>query len=251
MSGYPMVFFLLFFALIISCKQADPKQGATHEGMRWIPGGTFIMGTDESSAYSHERPAHTVRVDGFWMDETEVTNSQFQKFIETTGYITVAERKPEWDELKKQLPAGTPKPHDSLLVAGSLVFTPPSKPVNLADYSQWWHWVTDANWAQPEGKGSTVEKRWDHPVVHIAYEDAKAYCSWSGKRCPLKPNGSLLHGAEQNLQPLIFQDLLRLMESLLRTCFKEAFRFTTLPKMDLFLLRPLRAFLRMLMASTI
>ena len=152
--------------------------------MVWLEGGEFMMGTNDAGAYKHEGPAHAVKVDGFWMDTTEVSNNQFQTFVNATHYTTVAERKPDWEELKKQVPEGTPKPPDSVLVAGSLVFQAPEGVVHLNDYSQWWKWVRGANWKNPEGEGSDIEARWDHPVVHIAYEDAQAYCKWAGKRLP-------------------------------------------------------------------
>jgi sulfatase modifying factor 1 len=154
------------------------------ENMVMVRGGEFTMGTNSKEAYPHEQPAHPVKVNAFWMDTTEVTNKEFGKFIEATRYITIAERKPDWEELKKQLPEGTPKPADSILVAGSLVFNPPAGFVSLHDYSQWWKWTKGANWKNPEGEGSDIKARWAHPVVHIAYEDAKAYCNWIGKRLP-------------------------------------------------------------------
>lgn len=152
--------------------------------MVWIPGGTFIMGTDEKDAYDHERPAHQVRVDGFWMDDAEVTNEAFAHFAEATGYVTVAERKPRWEDLQKQSPPGTPPPPDSLLVPGALVFTPPSHPVMLNDYSQWWQWLPGTSWRHPEGPGSSLEGKMKFPVIHVAFEDAVAYCEWAGKRLP-------------------------------------------------------------------
>lgn len=161
-----------------------PLAGETPEGMVWIPGGEFTMGTNDPQSYEHERPAHLVRVDGFWMDATEVTNRQFMEFTEETGYLTVAERKPSWEELKEQLPPGTPQPHDSMLVAGSLVFIPPDHAITLDDYSQWWKWTPGADWKHPEGPGSDLEGKLDHPVVHISYDDAMAYCKWAGKRLP-------------------------------------------------------------------
>jgi sulfatase modifying factor 1 len=164
--------------------RAGDAQAKAQPGMVWIPGGEFIMGTDDPESYEHERPAHTVRVSGFWMDETEVTNAQFKTFTEATHYLTVAERKPDWEELKKQVPPGVPKPADSLLVAGSLTFKKPSEPVVLNDYSLWWKWQPGADWRHPEGKGSDLEGRWNHPVVHVAYEDAMAYCQWAHKRLP-------------------------------------------------------------------
>lgn len=154
------------------------------EGMVWIPGGEFSMGTNEDESYPHERPAHRVRVDGFWMDQTEVTNQQFKEFVDATGYITIAERKPEWEKLQEQLPPGTLKPDDDKLVPGALVFTPPSFTVALDDYSQWWSYVPGADWRHPEGPGSNLEGRMMHPVVHVAYDDAIAYSDWAGKRLP-------------------------------------------------------------------
>ena len=153
-------------------------------GMIWIPGGEFTMGTDEEESYAVERPAHRVLLDGYWIDETEVTNDQFRAFVEATGYVTTAERKPDWEQLKTQVRPGTPKPHDSLLVASSLVFTMPSHPVSLASPANWWVWVPGADWLNPEGAGSSIDDRGDHPVVQVSWEDAKAYADWAGKRLP-------------------------------------------------------------------
>lgn len=152
--------------------------------MVWIPGGEFTMGTDEERSYAPERPAHKVQIDGFWIDETEVTNDNFRIFVEATGYVTTAERKPDWEQLKKQLPPGTAKPHDSVLVASSLVFTEPSQPVSLSSPANWWTWLPGANWRHPEGPQSSIEGRGDFPVVQVSWEDAKAYAEWAGKRLP-------------------------------------------------------------------
>ena len=164
--------------------EAAPDPREAPEGMVWIPGGEFTMGTDDPQSYEHERPAHPVRVDGFWMDVTEVTNRQFMEFTDETGYVTTAERKPTWEDLKGQLPPGTPQPHDSVMVPGSLVFTPPDHAITLDDYSQWWRWTPGANWRSPEGPGSNIDGKLDHPVVHISYDDALAYSKWAGKRLP-------------------------------------------------------------------
>jgi formylglycine-generating enzyme required for sulfatase activity len=167
--------------------------------MVWISGGTFTMGTNEEEAYSHERPAHRVQVSGFWMDESEVTNEQFEAFVKATGYVTVAERTPSWQDLQKQSPPGTPRPADSLLVPGSLVFNPPKEPVMLDDYSQWWRWMPGASWKHPDGAGSDLVGKMRWPVVHVAYEDAEAYCKWAGKRLPTEAEWEFASraGAEQ------------------------------------------------------
>ena len=155
-----------------------------HTGMVWIKPGTFMMGGDNKQASPDEYPKHRTTVGGFWMDTTEVTNAAFARFIKATGYVTTAERKPDWNELKKQVPPGTAKPADSLLVAASLVFSPPSHQVDLNDYSQWWAWVKGADWKHPHGPGSNLKGKANYPVVHISWFDAVAYSKWAGKRLP-------------------------------------------------------------------
>jgi formylglycine-generating enzyme required for sulfatase activity len=151
--------------------------------MVWVPGGEFTMGST-SASWPAEGPPHRVRVDGFWMDETEVTNAQFRAFVAATGYITTAERKPDWEEMKKLLPPGTPRPPESRLVPGSLVFTPPKTAVPLDDPTRWWTWTPGASWRHPDGPGSTLDGKDDHPVVHVSWDDAIAYAQWAGKRLP-------------------------------------------------------------------
>jgi formylglycine-generating enzyme len=158
--------------------------GPTPEGMVWIRSGDFSMGSDDvrhlacggPEAMADAQPIHRVHVDGFWMDETEVTNEQFGKFVRATGYVTVAEKTPRADDL--------PGVRREDLVAGSLVFTPPTKPVPLTDYRRWWRYQAGANWGRPEGPVSDIRHREKYPVVHIAYPDAVAYASWTGKRLP-------------------------------------------------------------------
>lgn len=162
----------------------SPAPSEKEPGMVWIRGGSFTMGTNEKEAYPVEKPAVNLNVAGFWMDIHEVTNAEYQKFTEATGYMTLAARKPDWEELKLQVPPGTPRPPDSLLVAGSMVFTPPFYAVPTDDISRWWSWVVGANWRHPEGPNSNLKGRQNHPVVHIAYEDAKAYADWAEKRLP-------------------------------------------------------------------
>lgn len=157
---------------------------STPPGMVWIPGGEFTMGTDGERGHEAEKPAHRVRVDGFFMDETDVTNAQFRKFIEATGYVTTAERTPTLEEIMRQAMPGAEPPPPEQLVPGSVVFTPPGHPVSLDDVSQWQKWTPGANWRHPEGPGSTIEGKDDHPVVHVSWDDAKAYATWAGKRLP-------------------------------------------------------------------
>jgi formylglycine-generating enzyme len=156
----------------------------SHKGMVHIKGGTFQMGGDNKQAAPDEYPKHKVILDDFWLDETEVTNARFAEFVKATGYVTTAERKPDWEELKKQLPPGTEKPDESLLVPASLVFAAPDHEVALDDYSQWWKWQAGACWNKPEGPGSSIRGKENYPVVQVSWFDAMAYAKWAGKRLP-------------------------------------------------------------------
>jgi sulfatase modifying factor 1 len=185
---------LLFIAssfLLMNCQEQKKSSDTTATpidgppGMVWVPGGEFTMGGLEGDreARPDEYPAHNVQVTGFWMDATEITNAEFKKFVDATGYVTTGEKKPEWAELQKQVPPGTPKPHDSLLVAACMVFTT-AKTDNLNDWSQWWEWVPAASWKNPQGPKSSIEGKDDYPVVQISWDDAVAYLNWAGKRLP-------------------------------------------------------------------
>jgi len=154
------------------------------QDMAWIPGGAFLMGSDHKLAQDNERPAHEARVHGFWMDRHHVTNAEFRAFVAATGYVTTAEKKPDWDSIKVQVPPGTPRPPDSVLVPGGLVFVGTDRPVPLQDYARWWRFVPGADWRHPDGPGSSIDGKDDHPVVQVSYEDAQAYAKWAGKRLP-------------------------------------------------------------------
>jgi formylglycine-generating enzyme required for sulfatase activity len=203
---YFKVLALLFITLIfMSCKYKNKTKSVnkntndnalfvekldgvkTPEGMVWVKGKTFIQGAKAGDVYAMQRemPGHKVAVDGFFIDITEVTNKQFNAFVEATGYITIAERPINWDEMKKDLPADTPKPDDSILQPGSLIFNKDIKEVaNMGDYRQWWRWQIGANWKHPEGPKSSIDGKDNYPVVHVAFDDALEYCKWAKRRLP-------------------------------------------------------------------
>lgn len=172
------------FAANTSTDTIVASGNSSYDGMVKIPGGDFLMGSADKEGRPDEYPQHAVHVDGFYMDATEVTNAMFMQFVKATGYKTTAERTPDWEELKKQLPPGTPRPADSLLVAASLVFTPSSQPIQLNDVSQWWQWVKGANWRHPQGPASSIKGKENLPVVQVSWDDAMAYAKWAGKRLP-------------------------------------------------------------------
>jgi formylglycine-generating enzyme required for sulfatase activity len=142
--------------------------------MVWVPGGAFTMGSD--AHYPEEAPAHRATVDGFWIDAYAVTNAQFRRFVEATGYVTLAERAPD----RALYPGAKP----SMLVPGSVVFRKPRERVDLSNHYNWWGYKPGANWRRPEGPASSLKGRERHPVVHVAYEDAAAYAAWAGKELP-------------------------------------------------------------------
>lgn len=160
------------------------KHKSAPEGMVWIPGGEFAMGTDSELGWSDEKPAHRVKVNPFWMDEHEVTNAQFRAFVDSTNYVTTAEKPPDLDEIMRQLPPGSQPPPKENLVPGALVFVPTDGPVPLNDSSRWWKWTPGACWKHPEGPDSNIDGKDEHPVVQVSWDDAVAYAKWAGKRLP-------------------------------------------------------------------
>lgn len=177
--------FLPLFILIASCCCSDlPERFPKPEGMIWIPGGEFTMGSDNKDSKKDEKPPHQVKVDGFFMDKTPVTNRGFQEFVAATGYVTTAEKAPTLEEIMAQVPPGTPPPPKELLIAASLVFKPSKGPVPLNSNRGWWEWKAGADWKHPLGPESSIEGKEDHPVVQISWFDAVAYAEWAGKRLP-------------------------------------------------------------------
>jgi formylglycine-generating enzyme required for sulfatase activity len=162
--------------------QSDGKNAPL--GMVWIPSGEFLMGSDHKKAQANEKPVHRVKVDGFWMDSTHVTNDQFARFVKETNYRTTAEQIPDWNTIKVQLPPGIPKPPAAAFVPGAMVFIGTKDKVRLDDYSRWWGYVPRADWQHPLGPNSNIEGKGNHPVVQVSYEDALAYAKWAGKRLP-------------------------------------------------------------------
>jgi sulfatase modifying factor 1 len=157
----------------------DPRRFASvedviHDDMVWISGGTFRMGSDRH--YPEEAPAHGVTVDAFCMDRCAVTNAQFGRFVAATGYVTWAERPAD--------PSAYPGAKPELLAPASVVFQKPNGPVDLRNPYNWWTYIAGADWRRPRGPDSSIDALADHPVVHIAYEDAEAYAKWAGKELP-------------------------------------------------------------------
>jgi formylglycine-generating enzyme len=177
-----------------------PPPGPAPAGMVWIPGGTFWMGCAGCGMPDAE-PVHLVTVDGFWMDEVPVTNAAFERFVRATEYVTVAERPLD--------PADYPGVPAASLVPGAVVFTPPAAVRSLANPGQWWQYVPGASWRQPEGPASSVRDRGDHPVVHVAWEDAAAYLQWAGKQLPTEAQFEFAARGGLDRQPFAWGSELR------------------------------------------
>lgn len=173
---------------IAACGQPAANRTASPadslNNMVLVPGGQFQMGADDDQGQADEYPKHAVQLDSFWMDEHEVTNAEFALFVKSTGYVTTAEKPVTMEEIMRELPPGSPEPDSSVLLPGSLVFTPPDHAVPLDDVSQWWTFVHGADWKHPTGPDSDIKGKEHYPVTHISYEDAASYAKWAGKRLP-------------------------------------------------------------------
>lgn len=170
----------------VIAEQAAPQTNDPRVvGMQWLPGGKFEMG--ELNSVPDEFPPHVVGLDGFWIDTTEVTNRQFKEFVDATGYLTTAERAPELRSIQPDSELGNLEIPAELNKPGSICSLQLSSRNDIdpqkGAYS-WWQYVPGANWMHPEGADSTIEDRMDHPVVHVSWLDAKAYCDWAGKKLP-------------------------------------------------------------------
>jgi formylglycine-generating enzyme len=186
-----------------------PPPGDAPKGMVWIPGGEFSMGAADPpdmdevgmKATTDSRPIHRVYVDGFWMDTTVVTNAQFEEFVRATHYVTIAERTPT----AADFPGAPPEN----LVAGAVVFSPPSEPVPLDNYFRWWSYVKDANWRHPRGPDSTIDGKSSDPVVAVAYDDATAYAKWKGTRLPTEAEWEFAARGGLSGKPFVWGDTFR------------------------------------------
>jgi formylglycine-generating enzyme required for sulfatase activity len=176
-------------------------------GMVWIPGGKFLMGCEADNARPDESPTHVVKVSGFYMDITEVTNAQFAEFVAATGYITTAEKPPQLEEIMKQQPPGTPLPDPGMLVPGAMVFFRTEQPVDPNEpnaWAQWWRYVPGADWRHPQGPESNIDDLADHPVVQVSWDDAVAYCKWAGKQLPSEAQWEFAARGGLHQQPYVW-----------------------------------------------
>lgn len=185
MESRQLIFYILLQALLYLCACQENFSSKflgmdnQPENMVWVPAGKHIH-----AGNPHENTNNKIPIKGFWMDATEVTNAQFERFVLETGYKTIAERPILWDDLQTVLSKGTNQPHDSLMAPGSLVFDVSHHSEDYFEFSKFWVWKNGADWKHPQGPGSSIKGKESHPVVHVTYKDALAYAQWAGKRLP-------------------------------------------------------------------
>ena len=190
-SLYPMKIYLVFCLVIFGCGQPNPDVrkmtiniAESEMVMVWVQAGEFFMGSTDAMALHDERPIHKIKMDGFWMSETPVTNAQFGAFINNTNYITTAEIPPSLEEIMKQVPPGTPPPPKEILVPGSLTFIKSDRPAYPSSSINWWEWKKNSNWRNLDGNGASIDDKDNHPVVHVSWYDAQEFSTWAGAKLP-------------------------------------------------------------------
>ena len=182
--------YLFLFIIVFGCnsniklKKVKVPFGNEEITMIWVPGGSFMMGSNDQMARNDEKPMHKVQLDGFWISETPVTNNQFSAFVKETNYTTTAEIPPALDDIMSQLPKDTPPLPNELLVAGSLTFIQSDKPANPTSSIDWWQWSPQISWRNPRGRDSSIDNLGEHPVVHVSWYDAQEFSLWLNMKLP-------------------------------------------------------------------
>ena len=233
-------------ALLVGC---GPNAQAP-QGMVLIPGGEFNMGSEASFAFPNEKPVHRVKVAPFFLDVHPVTNAEFAKFVEATAYKTVAERSVDWEEMKKQVPPGTPKPPDEVLQPGSLVFRQTPGPVSLRDMSQWWVWTTGASWKHPNGPVSSNKGAKIIPSFKSPGKTHRLMRNGPENACRPRRNGSSPLVAGTMDGALLGEIRKTQMERSCSTDGRVIFRIATIARTDLLVPLPRDPFRRMATVST-